>query len=225
MRKISFVLVVLALITLAADPAFAQRGRGRGRGRGQAGPPPDMTFFVTSVGPGNGADLGGLEGADQHCQALAAAVGAGVKTWQAYLSTTGSGGVNARDRIGDGPWYNASGQMVAGNVADLHGDVQRDRNNMTKASAVNEKGDIVSGRGDDVNRHDILTGSNSDGTASDQTCDNWTSSDEGSAMIGHHDRSGGGNTSWNSSHATRGCSQENLRGTGGDGLFYCFAID
>lgn len=224
MRKLSFVLVVLALITLAADPAFAQRGRGRG-GRGRGGPPPDMTFFVTSVGTGNGADLGGLAGADAHCQALAAAAGAGDKTWQAYLSTTGSGGVNARDRIGDGPWHNANGEMIAQDVAALHGDVERDRNNLSKATAINENGDVVSGRGDDVNRHDILTGSTSDGRASDQTCENWTSSGDGSALIGHHDRSGGGNTSWNSSHATRGCGQEALRGSGGDGLFYCFATD
>ncbi len=180
---------------------------------------------MTSVGGGNGADLGGLAGADRHCQELAEAAGSTGKTWRAYLSTSGSGGVNARDRIGDGPWHNANGEMVAATVADLHGDVQRDRNNLTKMSALNEKGDGVSGRGDDVNRHDILTGSNSDGRASDQTCDNWTNSGEGSAMIGHHDRTGGGNTSWNSAHATRGCDQESLVRTGGAGLFYCFATN
>jgi len=219
MKKIQFVLVVIALLTFAAD-GMAQRGRG---GRGRGGPPPAMSFFITSVGVGNGADLGGLAGADRHCQSLAEAAGSTGKTWRAYLSTNGAGGVNARDRIGDGPWHNASGEMVAQNVADLHGDVQRDRNNMTKLSGLNEKGEGISGRGDDVNQHDILTGSMSDGRASDQTCDNWTNSGEGSALIGHHDRNGGGNTSWNSSHATRGCDQESLVRTGGAGLFYCFA--
>ena len=223
MKKIQFALVVVVLLILAAQPAFAQRGRGRGRGRG--GPPQPMSFFITSVGPGNGADLGGLEGADRHCQELAEMAGRGSVTWRAYLSTTGPGGVNARDRIGDGPWYNASGEMIARNVADLHGDVQRDRNNITKTSAVNEKGEVVNGRGDSPNRHDILTGSLSDGRAGEETCNNWTNSGEGSTMIGHHDRSGGGNTSWNSSHQTRGCSQEALVRTGGAGLFYCFAIN
>jgi hypothetical protein len=182
-----------------------------------------MSFFITSVGPGNGADLGGLAGADAHCQMLAAAVGAG-DTWRAYLSTTASGGqpaVNARDRIGTGPWYNFNGVMVAESVADLHSD----NNQLSKENSLNEKGEMVNGRGDDPNRHDILTGTNLDGTASDATCDNWTSSGEGSANVGHHDRQGGGAnpTSWNFSHASRGCSQDDLRGSGGDGLFYCFA--
>jgi hypothetical protein len=221
MKRIQFVLVVVALLAFAAD-GMAQRGRGRG---GRGGPPPAMSFFITSVGGGSGADLGGLEGADRHCQELAEAAGSTGKTWHAYLSTTGAGGVNARDRIGDGPWHNVNGEMIAANVADLHGDVQRDRNNLTKLSALNEKGEGVSGRGDDVNRHDILTGSMSDGRASYQTCDNWTNSGEGTAMIGHHDRTGGGNTSWNSAHATRGCDQESLAGSGGAGLFYCFAIN
>ncbi len=192
-----------------------------------------MTFFVTSVGPGNGANLGGLAGADAHCQNLAEAAGAGGRTWQAYLSTQGPGAVNARDRIGGGPWHNAKGEKIADNVADLHGDFERDRNNLHKATGVNEKGEVVNGRGDTPNRHDILTGSNSLGRAymgsADHTCNNWTDSTspsgEGSAQVGHHDRQGGGNTSWNSAHPSRGCSQENLRGSGGDGLFYCFATN
>lgn len=186
-----------------------------------------MSFFITSVGPGNGADLGGLAGADQHCQKLAESVGVGNKTWRAYLSTTGPDGVNARDRIGQGPWYNAKGVEVAQDVDDLHSD----NNHLSKENSVNEKGEVVNGRGDDPNRHDILTGSQLDGTAfagdDDTTCQNWTSSGEGSAWLGHHDRTGGGDhpTSWNSAHASRGCSQEDLHGTGGDGLIYCFAID
>lgn len=187
-----------------------------------------MSFFLTSVGPGNGANLGGLEGADAHCQKLAASVGAGDRTWRAYLSTSGGNGdsVNARDRIGQGPWYNSKGVMVARDLDHLHGD-----NNLTKETVLNENGEQVNGRGDDPNRHDILTGSQLDGTAfsgdEDRTCRNWTSSGAGSAQVGHHDRQGGGAnpTSWNSAHASRGCSQEDLRGTGGDGLFYCFAID
>jgi hypothetical protein len=192
-----------------------------------AGP---LGFFITSVGSGKGGDLGGLAGADQHCQNLAAAAGAGSRTWRAYLSTSASGGqkaVNARDRIGQGPWHNAKGELIARNVADLHGDVERDRNNIHKLSALTEKGEVVSGRGDTPNRHDILTGSTSDGRAvsgtEDASCSNWTSSGTGGAVVGHHDRQGGGNTSWNAAHRSRGCSQEQLRGTGGDGLFYCFA--
>ena len=189
-----------------------------------------MSFFITSVGPGNGADLGGLAGADQHCQQLAAAAGAGDRTWRAYLSTSAADGeaaVNARDRIGQGPWYNAEGVMIAESVDDLHSD----NNNLTKETQLNESGAIVNGRGDDPNRHDILTGSQLDGTAfpgtEDHTCQNWTSSGEGSAQVGHHDRDGGGDnpTSWNSAHGSQGCSQEALRGSGGDGLFYCFATD
>ena len=195
-----------------------------------AQPPAPLGFFITSAGPGKGGDLGGLTGADKHCQTLATAAGAGSRTWRAYLSTSASGGqkaVNARDRIGQGPWHNAKGELVAKNVADLHGDVERDRNNIYKLSALTEKGEVISGRGDTPNRHDILTGSTSDGRAfsggEDMTCSNWTSSDAGGASVGHHDRNGGGNTSWNAAHRSRGCSQENLRGTGGDGLFYCFA--
>lgn len=189
---------------------------------------PDMTFFLTSVGPGNGADLGGLEGADEHCHALARAAGAGDKVWRAYLSTSAAGGgptTNARDRIGRGPWHNARGVLIARDVAHLHSDSA----SLTKETALTERGDVVNGRGDRPNMHDILTGSNLDGTAFEAdgytNCDNWTSSGDGSARVGHHDRTGGGQhpTSWNSAHNSRGCSQEDLQGTGGNGLFYCFA--
>lgn len=188
-----------------------------------------MSFFLTGAGPGSGADLGGLAGADQHCQMLAEGVGAGDRMWRAYLSTVPSGdepAVNARDRIGTGPWFNAAGVRVATDVDNLHAD-----DNLTKETVLTESGEMVNGRGDSPNRHDILTGSQLDGTVligeADTTCSNWTSSGEGSAQVGHHDRNGGGQnpTSWNSAHASRGCSQDNLRGTGGDGLFYCFAID
>ena len=187
-----------------------------------------MSFFITSVGSGDGANLGGLKGADAHCQKLAAAAGAGSRTWRAYLSTSGAGGaaaVNAKDRIGAGPWYNAKGVLIAQNVAELHGE-----NKLTKETQLTEKGDVVNGRGDTPNKHDILTGSQLDGTAfadgADHSCNNWMSNSTGSAQVGHHDRQGGGAnpTSWNNAHASKGCSQENLRGTGGDGLFYCFAI-
>jgi len=189
----------------------------------------DMTFFVTSVGGGKGADFGGLAGADRHCQTLAAAAGAGTKTWRAYLSATASGGsaaVNARDRIGSGPWQNAKGVVIAKDVAELHG-----ANNLSKQTALTEKGDVVSGRGDAPNKHDVLTGSRPDGTAfpgnEDTTCGNWTKSGEGSAWVGHHDRMGLGTDdaakSWNSSHVSRGCSDAALISTGGAGLLYCFA--
>lgn len=189
-----------------------------------------MSFFITSAGPGRGADLGGLEGADRHCQQLAEAAGVKGRTWRAYLSASPSDGkpvVNARDRIGKGPWYNARGVMVASSVEELHSDA----NKLGKETSLSEKGEVINGRGDKPNRHDILTGSQLDGTAfpagEDHTCGNWTSSGEGSAQVGHHDRTGGGAnpTSWNSAHGSKGCSQENLRSTGGDGLFYCFAID
>ena len=181
-----------------------------------------MSFFITSHGPGNGANLGGLAGADAHCQSLAATVGAGDRSWHAYLSTSGSNPVNARDRIGSGLWTNVRGVIVAENIEQLHGD-----NNLTKETVLTETGTMINGRGDSPNRHDILTGSGLDGIASDSTCQNWTSGAEGSAMVGHHDRTGGGAnpTSWNSAHGTRGCSQANLQSTGGDGLFYCFASD
>ena len=189
-----------------------------------------LSFFITSAGPGDGANLEGLAGADRHCQMLAEAVGAGDRTWRAYLSaaaTASSEAVHARDRIGSGPWYNAAGVLVARDVAHLHSD----DNNLTKQTALTESGEVVNGRGDDPNRHDILTGSQLDGTAfpgdDDTTCGNWTSSGDGSAQVGHHDRQGGGAhpTSWNSAHGSRGCSQSDLQGTGGDGLFYCFAAE
>ncbi len=188
-----------------------------------------MSFFIASAGPGNGADLGGLAGADGHCQALAEAVGAGDIEWRAYLSkisTATEPAVHARDRIGNGPWYNAKGVMVAESVADLHSE----NVNLNKETALTESGAVVNGRGDSPNMHDILTGSQLDGTAFSgegyTNCDNWTSSGDGSAQVGHHDRTGGGQhpTSWNSAHGSRGCSQENLQGTGGNGLYYCFAV-
>lgn len=181
-----------------------------------------MSFFVTSQGPGKGANLGGLEGADAHCQSLAEAAGLSGKTWRAYLSTDNT---SARDRIGSGPWHNAKGEKIADDVASLHSD----QNGITKQTALDEKGNVVQGRGDQPNRHDILTGSLPDGTAAPQTCDNWTSDGEGAAMVGHHDRVGLNDSaaakSWNSSHPSRGCGQEALRGTGGDGLLYCFAAN
>lgn len=196
----------------------------------------DMTFFVTSAGPGKGADLGGLDGADRHCQSLATAAGAGDRTWRAYLSTQAAAlndpkFVNARDRIGTGPWQNAKGVMIARNVEALHAA----NNNLMKQTALDEKGQLVNGRTEKPNKHDILTGSRPDGTAfpgapfSDMTCGNWTKGGpDGSAMTGHHDRVGPIEspwaTSWNSSHPTRGCHPEGLRSTGGDGLFYCFAV-
>ena len=188
------------------------------------------TFFITSVGPGHGGDLGGLAGADAHCQALAEAEYAGDHTWRAYLSTTATASepaVHARDRIGTGPWYNAEALLIAPNVEVLHGD----DNNVNKERATTERLDPVNGVGDDPNRHDILTGSQPDGTAfegaDDTTCGNWTSSGDGSAQVGHHDRMGRGDgvNSWNSEHASRGCSEDDLVSTGGAGLFYCFAID
>ena len=213
MRMLRLLGVATLLALAIAYPAFTQDA--------------NMSFFLTSMGPGDGANLGGLDGADRHCDMLAGAAGAGGKTWRAYLSTTGSGGVNARDRIGSGPWYNYGGDMVARNVADLHSD----SNNLTKQTQLNEKGQMTNGRGDDPNMHDILTGSQLDGTmapgSDDSTCGNWTTNGEGSALVGHHDRNGGGAnpTSWNSAHGSRGCGQSDLQGTGGNGYFYCFAID
>jgi hypothetical protein len=192
---------------------------------------PAMTFFVTSAGLGKGADLGGLAGADKHCQALAAAAGAGSRTWRAYLSTQAAGGeaaANARDRIGKGPWHNAKGEQIARDVDQLHGS-----NNLTKQTALSEKGEAVKGRGDTPNEHDILTGSQADGRAfaggEDRTCGNWTKSGDGAAMVGHHDRMGlrddEPSRSWNASHPSRGCSQDNLKSSGGAGLLYCFAAN
>jgi hypothetical protein len=198
-------------------------------------PQPPISFFVTSAGLGNGADLGGLAGADKHCQTLASAVGSG-KTWHAYLSTqavNGQPAVNARDRIGQGPWHNARGAVIATDVAHLHGDtheVARLGNNLSRNTAFTEKNEAVKGAGDTPNQHDILTGSQPDGRAfsdgADHTCKNYTSSaPDGSAQVGHFDRTGGGNTSWNSTHASRGCGQDKLVATGGAGLLYCFAVN
>jgi hypothetical protein len=207
-----------ALFCLGATGALAQGAN-------------DMSFFVTSVGLGKGADLGGLEGADKHCQALAGAAGAGGRTWRAYLSTQGAGGqmaVNARDRIGRGPWKNAKGVQIARDLEELHGN-----NQLSKQTALSEKGEPIKGRGDTPNEHDILTGSQADGRAfadgEDRTCGNWTKSGEGAAMVGHHDRMGlrddEPSRSWNTSHPSRGCSQDNLRSSGGAGLIYCFATN
>ena len=222
-----------AVLMLCSPLAIGQQPKG---GDKQAkAPPQPMSFFVTSSPKGSGANYGGLAGADQYCQTLAATANAGNRTWHAYLSTQAAAGqpaVNARDRIGQGPWYNARGAMVAKDVADLHGDTleaARIGNNMTKATIFSEKNEAIKGFGDTPNQHDILTGSTPDGRAytdtADHTCKNWTSSSDGTAQLGHFDRTGGGNTSWNSTHASRGCSQENLVSTGGAGLLYCFAID
>jgi hypothetical protein len=210
-----------SVVVIAAQPAQAQSA--------------STSFFVTSTGIGNGGNLGGLAGADNHCQTLAQAAGAGAKTWRAYLSTQAADGapaVNARDRIGNGPWQNSKGIVIAKDLTELHG-----ANNLTKQTALSEKGDVNNGRGDTPNRHDVLTGSRPDGTAfpagDDRTCKNWTSSMQGAAMMGHSDRIGlrddDASKSWNSSHPSRGpdggCSQADLKSTGGDGLLYCFAAN
>ena len=212
-----FVATLAALTLLGAAPAMAQSG--------------NMSFFITSAGSGDGANLGGLRGADQICQDLAYAQGFGDLTWHAYLSAAPEGTrgtpIHARDRIGTGPWYNADGVMIAESVADLHSE----NNNLTKETQLNEMGSVVNGRGDSPNMHDLMTGSNLDGTLytgeGTTVCGNWTSNGEGSTRVGHHDRQGGGDNpnSWNSAHDSRGCSQENLQASGGNGFFYCFAID
>jgi hypothetical protein len=220
--SLRLVLAATSLALLAASAAPAQSA--------------DTTFFLTSIGPGKGGDLGGIEGADKHCQTLAQAAGAGAKTFHAYLSTQAADGkpaVNARDRIGQGPWQNAKGVVIAKDVTELHSA----SNNLTKQTALTEKGEVNNGRGDTPNRHDVLTGSQADGTAfaagEDRTCKNWTSSTQGSAMLGHSDRIGlrddDASKSWNASHPSRGpdggCSQADLKSTGGDGLLYCFAAN
>jgi hypothetical protein len=221
MLKISSPVVLISLLAACAGTSTVVPAQGDG-----------MTFFVTSVGKGNGADLGGLAGADAHCAALAKAAGSKDANWAAYLSTTAPGGdpgVNARDRIGKGPWRNAKGAVIAKSVEDLH----RETNNLTKQTALTEKGEVVSGRGDTVNMHDLLTGSDSVGNYStaggDTTCGNWTKNGEGSAIVGHSDRIGVKDSrhmkAWNSSHGSRGCSQDALKSTGGAGLFYCFAAN
>ena len=196
--------------------------------------PQPMSFFITSAGLGDGANLGGLEGADAHCQSLAAAVGRGESTWRAYLSTQGENAVNARDRIGSGPWYAHGGRRrIATDLAVLHGDtleLARVGISFGKGIALTEEGNMVPGLGDSPNQHDILTGTQPDGNAyaddADHTCSNWTSNAaDGSAQVGHHDKQGGPNGSWNSAHPSRGCGQDNLVATGGAGMFYCFAID
>ena len=232
-RKIILSAVAITLLGSAAVLAQGQQ------------PQQPMTFFVTSTTPTGTGNLGGLAGADQICQNLAAGAGAGNRTWHAYLSTQAQGGrpaVNARGRIGAGPWYNAKGAMIAANVADLHGDQQRDRNNIQKATMLDEKGQSIKGVGDMPNEHDMLTGSDSDGRAFtdgiDHTCNNWTAADADMAgnnanapriatraMLGHADRSGGGNTSWNAAHMSQGCSKQQLINTGGAGHFMCFAIN
>jgi hypothetical protein len=224
MTKTASVLAAALPLLLGSVFAFAAQA-----------PQRPMSFFVTSAGLGKGGDLGGLAGADAHCQALATAAGGGGKTWHAYLSTQAKDGqpaVNARDRIGTGPWYNAKGQPISDTQSELHGDtlIEAQRgSNLFKQSALTEKGTVVNGFGDMPNVHDMLTGSQADGRAytdgSDHTCNNWTSSAAGSAQVGHSDRTGGGNRSWNSSHASRSCSQQDLVATGGAGLFYCFAIN
>ena len=219
MKKLLIAGVALVLVAPSASKVDAQ-GNG-------------LSFFITSTGPGKGADLGGLAGADAHCAALAKAAGAPTREWRAYLSTAGADGkpgVNAKDRIGSGPWFNAKGVQVAASVADLHSDA----NKLGKEGSLTEKGAVVNGRGDNPNTHDILTGSNADGTLStkaDNTCGNWTKNNAGAggstARVGHHDKQGGGDapTSWNSAHDSRACSQPDLVATGGAGLFYCFAIN
>lgn len=213
MRLLKIALTAAPLIVAGLTGAFAADAK--------------MGFFITSVGMGDGANLGGLEGADAYCGKLATAAGSGDRTWVAYLSTEADGkrGISARDRIGSGPWYNANGELIAVDVDQLHLNP-----NIIKRTAVDENGNPVRGRGDKPNEHDILTGSMADGTAyfpddKDHTCSNWTSNGEGSAQVGHHDRHGGGNTSWNSAHGSRGCSQDALKRTGGAGLFMCFAAD
>jgi len=245
MRLISIALTLAAvpgsyMLVAQAPPPAAPAG--------QAAPAQPMSFFVTSVPKGDGANYGGLAGADAYCQQLGAAAGRGAGvTWHAYLSTQGAGAVNARDRIGNGPWYNANGAMVAMNVAQLHGDTleqARVGNALGKQFSLSEKKERINGVGDMPNTHDILTGSTPDGRAytdaADHTCNNWTSNAEGpargappaapgtpspSAQLGHHDKQGGGNSSWNSAHPSRGCSQPNLVATGGAGLLYCFAVN
>ena len=233
-RAVMLALLAVSGLVFAQQPATPPAQPPAGQP--PATPPPPMSFFVTSVGKGDGANLGGLAGADAHCQALAVAAGAGNRQWHAYLSANASVGqpvVNARDRIGQGPWFNGkSATPIAKSVADLHGDTleaARFGNNLSRMTVFSEKGEPISGAGSTPNQHDILTGSQTDGRAyadgADHTCSNWTSNSTGAAQVGHFDRTGGGNTSWNSAHPSRGCSQANLVSTGGAGLLYCFAVN
>jgi len=229
-------LFALSACVLTSSLAFAQQSPAPAADSKAKPPQQPMSFFVTSVGSGKGGNLGGLEGADKHCQTLAASAGAGNKTWHAYLSTQATSdkpAVNARDRIGQGPWYNAKGVAVAKDLAHLHGDTldaARLGNNLSKTTALSDKNEPIKGAGDTPNQHDIITGSQPDGRAfadnADHTCKNFTSeAADGSTQVGHFDRTGGGNTSWSSAHASRGCGQENLVATGGAGYLYCFAIN
>ena len=225
MSHLRLVLIGSMVSILSTSPAFAQEGAEKEK----------MNFFLTSVGVGDGADLGGIAGADAHCQSLAAAAGAGGQTWRAYLSTDGRDGkpvINARERIGTGPWFNHGGRRIAKNQSELHGDTleeARNGNLISKMTALSETGDELNGVGQRPLVHDILTGTQQTGMAytdgEDHTCSNWTSNDEGTAMVGHHDRNSSSSISWNSAHPSRGCSQENLQVSGGAGLFYCFALD
>jgi len=238
MKKILGILAATMVLLLGAIVLIGQNAGGQAQGRGGAAAPAQpMSFFVTSVGKGDGANYGGLAGADAYCQSLAATAGRGGSTWHAYLSTQGANAVNARDRIGTGPWYNQRGQRIGQNVAELHGDtIEQARlgNALGKQYSLTEKGGLVNGIGDMPNQHDILTGSQPDGRGytdgMDHTCSNYTSNAEqavgrGSVQLGHVDKQGGNNGSWNSSHASRGCSQPNLVATGGAGLLYCFATN
>ncbi len=225
-------LVILAATMVLAVGTIALIAQQREGGRG--GPPPPMSFFITSVGKGDGANYGGLAGADAYCQMMATSAGRGMATWHAYLSTQGPGAVNARDRIGNGPWFNSRGQRVAMGVADLHGDsIEQARmgNALGKQFSLTEKSGIVNGVGDMPNTHDILTGSQPDGRAytdaMDHTCSNYPDNADGRGQVqlGHSDKQGGNNSSWNSTHGSRGCSQMNLVSTGGAGLLYCFATN
>jgi hypothetical protein len=233
MKKVAGILMATMVLLAGTIVLIAQNAGQGGRGGAQA-PPQPMSFFITSVGKGDGANYGGLAGADAYCQSLAAAAGRGSSTWHAYLSTQGPNAVNARDRIGNGPWYNQRGQRVAMNVGELHGDtVEQARigNALGKQLSLTEKGGIVNGVGDMPNTHDILTGSQPDGRGytdnMDHTCSNYSSNADGrgNVQLGHSDKQGGNNSSWNSSHASRGCSQPNLVATGGAGLLYCFATN
>jgi hypothetical protein len=234
MKRKRMLFVLVAAASIAAGAHMAGQNPPAQGGRGAAAPPQPMSFFVTSVGKGDGANLGGLAGADAYCQTLAAAAGRGSASWHAYLSTQGPGAVNARDRIGNGPWYNARGGRVGMSVAELHGDTldqARIGNALGKQISLTEKTTIVNGVGDTPNTHDMLTGSQPDGRAytdaADHTCSNYTSNADGrgSVQLGHVDKQGGNNGSWNSSHPSRGCSQPNLVATGGAGMFYCFAVN
>ena len=227
LAALTLLLLMGSYLVLAQQPAAPQ-------GRGAQAPPQPMSFFVTSVGKGDGANYGGVAGADAYCQTVAASAGRGSATWHAYVSTQGPGAVNARDRIGNGPWYNARGGRIAQNVGELHGDTieqARMGNVLGKQFSLTDKNTVVNGIGDTPNQHDILTGSQPDGRAytdgMDHTCSNYTSNADGrgTVQLGHSDKQGGNNSSWNSSHASRGCSQPNLVATGGAGLLYCFAVN